>query len=103
MDMPSIFGGETIELQDLDLDMASTLDDFARGRDQSIGFRHFARTGVLAAGRTADQQDARRGRRIVVPPLGVLDRLTGGDPVDRKVIVRVGIARPAFFVSGLLR
>src|SRR5215471_15220707 len=51
---------------------------------------------MFAAGRAVDDQNARRGRRVFLPPLGGRDRLACFQPLDRKIVVRVGEAVPGF-------
>ncbi|HKH29009.1 MAG TPA: hypothetical protein VKA61_11855, partial [Sphingomicrobium sp.] len=56
-------------------------------------FRHFARAGVLAAGRAVNDQDAGRLAWIVMLALSLPDRFMRGDPVFSQVVVRVGETR----------
>ena len=51
---------------------------------------------MLAACRAVDQQNAWRRRRVLLPLLGLLDGAAGFDPVDRKVVVGIGVTLPGF-------
>src|SRR5205085_6202909 len=98
MDVTAVFGGETAEVEDFDFEAALLFDDFASDRGEPPALRAFARAGVLAPRRAVDEKDARRRRGVLLAALGVLDAAARFEPLDRKVVVRIGIARP-----GLLR
>ena len=48
---------------------------------------------MLAARRAVDQRDARQQRLVIVPRLGLFDSLLRGNPVDREIIVGIGVSR----------
>ena len=70
------------------------LEHLAARFDQPPALRHLARTGVLGARRAVDEQDARGLGGIFVASLRFGDRVARGEPVDRKIIIGIGKARP---------
>src|SRR5689334_6633593 len=63
-------------------------------RHQAPGLRHLAGTGVLAASRAVDDEDAWLPRGVVMPPLRRLDRLARPEPVDGDIVAGIGEAGP---------
>src|SRR4029450_7212869 len=50
------------------------------------------RPGPARRGRAADAEDAQRRRRIALAPLRCRDGITGGDPIQRQLVVGIGMA-----------
>src|SRR5205085_428806 len=67
---------------------------------------HFARTGVLTARGTVDQQNGRPAA-IGMPALRIGNRRAGGQPILRELVARIGefaagFARPRRFTAVLV-
>ena len=92
MDFAAELRRQPREVQDLHLD-GLPFQRRASDLDQPPRLGHLARAGVLAAGRAVDEQDAARTGRIVMPHLGFVDRGLGIDPIGRKLMGGVGVAR----------
>src|SRR5438445_4772930 len=88
--MATVFGGKAMQFEHLALGIRRCRDHLAGDLHQPVGFRHLARTGVLASRRGADQQDAGRCCRILMPRLRRANGIARRDPVERKVILRIG-------------
>src|SRR5688572_22362384 len=89
---PSVFRGEAAEVEQVELDPGG-LDDLARDLDKAKGLGHLARAGLVGTRRAADAEDAQRCGGIAMALLRQRDRVAGGNPVQRQVVVGVGMAR----------
>src|SRR4030095_132524 len=69
---------------------------------QTPGLRHFAGTGVLAARRSVDDEDARLLLAVIVTVLRLLDRLPRPQPIDGDIVVGVGKSRACLARDGCL-
>ena len=106
MDVASVLRCEPAEVEQLDRDAGRGSEYLAGDLDQAIGFRHFTRTGVLAAGRTVDQQNG-WSAAVGVTALRVRNRRASRQPVDRKIIIGIGkfvacLAGPWSFATVLI-
>jgi hypothetical protein len=107
IDHAAALGGQSAEVEKIDLETAGLLNQLARHARQAEGFRHFARAGLIAARRAVDDQDARRRFRVLLPLLRRLDLAAAFDPFERQIVFRVGIAgagrpRAGAFAVGLI-
>ena len=104
MNATPILRCKTAELEhvDIDIDIGSRIEDFARNRDKTISLGHLAGTGVFASGGRADEQNPHLFGGIPVPPLGLLDSLVSSDPIDGEFVFGIGKARPCLSSSGTL-
>jgi len=89
-DLAPIFGGHPREIEHVGFKAVFCRDDIACDAHHAKCFRHLARTGVFAACRTVDDQDARGSLRVFLPPFGGCDGLACFQPLDREIIVRIG-------------
>ena len=92
VDRAAELGRRTAEIEDLDMVAGERSDRALRQLDQSPGLRHLARAGMLGSRRAVDEQDACGTVGVVVQALRLHDRVTRREPVDRKLVVRVGEA-----------
>src|SRR3954463_12457737 len=97
MDLAPELGGEPVELQPLDLEAALALDHFLGDIHQPEALGYLAGAGLVAARRTVDQQDARLRRGRLLPPLGLPDGIARGDPLERQLVLGIGVARTGRF------
>src|SRR5436305_1565105 len=93
MDGPAELGRGATEIENVGVNAATVIDGALRQLDQTEGLRHLARTGVLGARRSIDQQDACFRRRVLVLTLGLCDRVARREPVDREIVIRIGKSR----------
>lgn len=70
---------------------------------QPPAFRHLARTGMFAAGRPVDDQDARRAAGFLELFLRAIDRRFCRDPVLSEVVGGIRIACSGFPGPGAFR
>src|SRR6185369_9003178 len=91
MDLAAVLGGEVAEVEEVDFDLLGDegVLDIAREAER---LRHLARAGAVVARRAADDERARRRRRVALRCLGALDPLARREPLDREVVVGVGVA-----------
>src|SRR5262245_2751974 len=89
VDTAPVFRGEPAQVEHLDRNTRRSSEYLARDFEQAIRLRHFTRTGVLAAGRTVDQQNG-GSVAVRVAALRIGDRRARRPPVDRKIIVWIG-------------
>ena len=69
-------------------------EDLARNLRQPEALRHLAGAGVLRARGAVDQQNTVGAGGILVLLLGGCYGLARGDPVDRQLIIGIGVFRP---------
>src|SRR5665213_1332779 len=92
IDGPAALGGEPAQIEKINLETGDPLDNLLRHRRETIGLRHLAGAGLVAARRAVDHQDARRRFRVFLPLLRLFDAAFGLDPFERQLIARIGIA-----------
>ncbi|MNE48419.1 hypothetical protein D3C80_1428800 [compost metagenome] len=93
MDFAPVFRRQPRQIQHLRLD-SRRLQRLFGDHGQTPALGHLAGTGVFGSRRAVDQQGAQRPLGVIVPNLRRLDRRPRRDPVDRQVVVGVGVSRP---------
>jgi len=100
IDVSSVFGRQTRQVQDLGLATSCAFDRLTRDLHQAPALRYFPRTGMVAAGRAIHDQNARQAGRIVVALLGRRDRGAGFQPVDREIVAGIREVGPGLAGMG---
>src|SRR5712675_3561087 len=91
MNLFAEFGSWPREIEDID--RKSHIDENRLGKlDQAPGLRHLAGTGMLAARRAVDDENARHFIGIVMPPLCLQHGLAGCQPVHCDLVAGIGKA-----------
>jgi diketogulonate reductase-like aldo/keto reductase len=90
MDVTTVLGGETAQFEHFDLGVSRTGKNLMRDLHEAVALGHLAGTGVLAAGRSRDEEKAGRARLILMPLLREVDGVLRGDPIDREIVIGVG-------------
>jgi hypothetical protein len=91
INLSPVFRGEAVEFEHLDRDVAFRFERRPRDLDEAPGLRHFAGACVLASGGAANEQKAARTVRGVAPHPRFINRIAGGDPVEGKIVVGIGV------------
>jgi hypothetical protein len=86
--------GELGQLEEIDLESGLRFDRAPRAIGEAARLRDFARAGVLAARRAADDEDAGGRGGIGLPFRSLKNRGSCLQPLDRKLETRIGKLRP---------
>ena len=87
----TVFGREQAKVKHVGKDIG-LFKNFAGNLQQPKCLGHLAGTGAIVARRTADQQHARRARRIGPAHLRLVDALLRRHPFCREVVLRIVIS-----------
>jgi hypothetical protein len=82
VDFAPVFRCKAGKVEEIDGKLVFFLDGIARDIRQAIALRHLPGTGVLAARRSVDDENARLPALIFMLPLRLENRVSCREPID---------------------